>query len=447
MIFCLFALALPGPAAPDSPQIFTIDDVGSLGVNWPDDSHAVALNNRGHVTGQYLYTNGAGFVTPRAYRWDGHSMTELTTGASFGAAINDQDIVVGFKKGFGGKSQAHRWTLQGHENIHVGSLNGSTAVMVNAQGEMAGSFDSEPGSPLALRQPFLRLDEQTTVPLGFPDGTNAWAMDLNERGDLLGNIEQEDGLPRGFLRKSNGEIELLPDFGGGSFSALRFNNLRQVAGLSRDQAGDWHPVVLTQSGTIHLDRLAPQAEVFVLDFADTGDAVGMADNGTGTFVAVRWYPDGKIEELEGLLPGGSGWTLSAARGINALGEICGDGLHHGQPRGWRMSPATTAPSITSVVGGLAGSEMTNTILGRGFSPMGEVAILGGFALGTSLDPQCLQQIGIAQARNLGVAIADTDGRISFSLNLPLRMAGHELHVQALNRAACDISPVASQEVF
>jgi len=447
MIFCLCALLLPVPAAPDSPQTYTIDDIGSLGVNWPDDSHAVALNNRGHITGQYLNTNGQGYVTPRAYRWDGQVMTELTHGASQGVAINDDDVVVGFKKGSFGKNQAHRWTLLGNENIHVGTMNNSSAVRVNAQGYMAGSFDSEPGTPIPLQQPFLRLDAQTTVPLIFPDGSNAWAMDLNERGDLLGNVEQDDGLPRGFIRRHNGEIELLRDHNDVAFSAMRMNNLRQVAGLSVDQSGVWNPVVVSNAGIVSLERLAPQAEVFILDFADSGDAVGMADDGTGAFVAVRWTPDGKIDELERFLPVGSGWTLQSARGINALGEICGDGIHHGQARGWRMSPAAITPSITGVVGGLAGAHHSNTIHGRGFSPLGEVVIYAGFALGNSIEPQCLQQIGIASARSLGVAIADSEGRIAFPLQLPAGLAGHELHVQAVDQAACGLTSVASQGVF
>jgi len=214
-----------------------------------------------------------------------------------------------------------------------------------------------------------------------------------------------------------------------------------------DQNGLWNPVVLSSTGVISMERLAPQADVFFLDLADSGDAVGMADDGTGTMVAVRWYPDGKIERLESFLPVGSGWTLHSARGINALGEICGDGIHHGQARGWRMSPAATTPSITGVVGGLAGAHHSNTILGRGFSPLGEVVIYAGFALGNSLEPQCLQQIGIAAARPLGVAIADSEGRIAFPLQLPAGLAGHELHVQAVDQAACGLTSVASQGVF
>jgi len=447
MLFCLFALALPAAAAPDSLQTYTVDDIGSLGPNLPDDSHATAINNRGHVTGYYLHTNLLGFSTPRAHRWDGQNMTALSNGLSHGNAINDQDTVVGFKKGIGLGTKAHLWELTGERNLHVGALDSSDAVAINAQGEIAGSYDAEVGIPLARRQPFLVLDAVSTVTFGLPSGSHAWAMDINERGDLLGNLEQANGQPRGFLRRADGSLEFLPDLGGGAFSAMRLNNRGHVAGLSMDSTGFWHPVILSPQGLVELDALVPGGEVLILALDDQDRAVGMARNALGQEVAVHWQTDGRVEDLNHAVLGGSSWNLTRATGFNRLGEICGDGVHNGEMRGWRLSPAAVGPTITGLVGGRAGAENNNQVLGRGFRPNGDVVLYGGFAIGTSVEPLCQATLAIAHARTLGTATADDEGRFRFDVSLPIGVSGHALHLQALDVVGCGLTPRSSQVVF
>jgi hypothetical protein len=56
---------------------------------------------------------------------------------------------------------------------------------------------------------------------------------------------------------------------------------------------------------------------------------------------------GGLEDLNGLLPAGSGWVLTTAVGINERTQIAGNGQHGAQPRGFllaapRVSPVTAA---------------------------------------------------------------------------------------------------------
>ncbi len=53
--------------------------------------------------------------------------------------------------------------------------------------------------------------------------------------------------------------------------------------------------------------------------------------------AVIWQA-GKIADLNSLIPATSGWVLNDAFGINAAGDIVGDGTFHGQPRAFLLRP-------------------------------------------------------------------------------------------------------------
>ena len=54
----------------------------------------------------------------------------------------------------------------------------------------------------------------------------------------------------------------------------------------------------------------------------------------GAFV----YSGGKMQDLNRLIPRGSGWTLGDARAINDKGQIVGDGQHDGKQRAFLLTP-------------------------------------------------------------------------------------------------------------
>jgi probable HAF family extracellular repeat protein len=45
-----------------------------------------------------------------------------------------------------------------------------------------------------------------------------------------------------------------------------------------------------------------------------------------------------MQDLNSLIPVGSGWVLSIANGINDSGEIVGYGLIHGKTHGFLLTP-------------------------------------------------------------------------------------------------------------
>ena len=69
--------------------------------------------------------------------------------------------------------------------------------------------------------------------------------------------------------------------------------------------------------------------------------VGEADvkNNTGSLVyhAVI-YSNGKLTDLNSLIPSGSGWVLTAATGVNAAGEIVGYGTLKSMQHAFLLKP-------------------------------------------------------------------------------------------------------------
>jgi probable HAF family extracellular repeat protein len=68
----------------------------------------------------------------------------------------------------------------------------------------------------------------------------------------------------------------------------------------------------------------------------TGQIVGVAENGKGKAQAFL-YRDGRMTDLNDLLPPGSGWVPESAASINDAGQIVGSGMHHGQRRAFLLT--------------------------------------------------------------------------------------------------------------
>jgi probable HAF family extracellular repeat protein len=127
---------------------------------------------------------------------------------------------------------------------------------------------------------------------------------------------------------------------GGPWSqGYAINNKGQITGLAYTKNGSAHAFI-ANCGTCPLKDLGTfsgsTSTVWGFGINDAGIVVGQATF-AGTYHAFV-YGSGKIKDLNGMIPGGSGWVLIEADGINAAGQIVGMGTHNGQEHAFLLTP-------------------------------------------------------------------------------------------------------------
>jgi probable HAF family extracellular repeat protein len=140
-------------------------------------------------------------------------------------------------------------------------------------------------------------------------------------------------------------------------SAHGINASEQVVGQAQTESGDWHAFLWADDNGNRQSDPGEMQDLGILD-APHSHALGM--NASGQVVGYTYIAPGQavdaflwensvMYDLNGLIPGGSGWQLEEAAGINDLGQIVGYGYHDGQKRAFLLTPVPE-PSVVGLVG-------------------------------------------------------------------------------------------------
>jgi probable HAF family extracellular repeat protein len=195
---------------------------------------------------------------------------------------------------------------------------------INAKSTAVGSvLTSDPSTGMIVTQPFLFGNGKLKL-LG--DGANGVAMDINNRGRIVGFVDVTGpGDSRPAMLTSGAATELGTLGGIGAANAI--NGAGQVVGYSatgHDPDATILAVVWEDGEVSDVGTLAEGGSSMAYDIDDDGRIVGGATLGAGQRVfaagshAVLWE-DGEITDLGTLGDG----ELSIAVGINASGVIIG----------------------------------------------------------------------------------------------------------------------------
>jgi probable HAF family extracellular repeat protein len=221
----------------------------------------------------------------------------------------------------------------------LGTLDGaagtSEAIAINSTGEIAG-WSTAPGG--ADDVAFL-YSSGSMIDLGTIDGgTSSVANGINDAGTVIGNSDTASGGERGFIYR-NGKMTDIGTLGGANSAVNAINDNGVITGSSEDASGVTLPFVysngtMTSLGTYNIST-TPQA------INDKGVIVGTT-SGTNVIDDAFIYQGGTFQDLNNLIPAGSGWKLTDAVAINDNGQILVDATSTttGQDHAVLLTPAS-----------------------------------------------------------------------------------------------------------
>lgn len=301
-------------------QTYSMVDIGAP----PGDGFAVprAINATGQIAGAagpggdsgkssvFIYSNGK-FI----------NLGTLGGDSGIGNAINSSGQVAGYSTNAAGTYRA--FISKGSKLVDIGDLGGGSAVAygINDAGDVVGSAVTKDGS----NHPFLyskgkMIDLGT---LGAPQGTDWWnsAQGINKAGVVVGySYTGSDQDPLLGFAWFKGKMYAMGSLGGGMSQAYAVNNRNHATGIAYLANGLAHAFITDPTGKMKdLGALAQLGASWGFGINDSGVVVGQAQAENGEDHAFVW--NGKMQDLNELVPHGSGLTLIEAESVNDAGQI------------------------------------------------------------------------------------------------------------------------------
>ena len=312
------------------PTLYSVTDIGTLGGS---TSQAIAVNNAGVVTGT---SDSPGNTDSHVFLWTSpggiKDLGTLGGSSAVATAINSAGNVVGYSLLSNNVTHAFLYTSAGGLQ-DLGSIIGpsgfSGANGIDDKNRIVGysSTATNQNGDAAI------WIGSTILDLGLDGATSSVANAVNAKSQVVG------AGASAFLWTKAHSFKNLASLVNGDFTNARAaNNHGMVVGYD---IGSFPPfptaVVWTATGIQSIGNLGD-------DYSDArgvnqcqviGDSI-LSD--TTTEHAFIWTAAGGIQDLNNLIPAGSGWSLTVAFGINASGQIVGQGTIKGKQHGFLLSP-------------------------------------------------------------------------------------------------------------
>ncbi|MGH6889216.1 MAG: hypothetical protein ACREHF_08480 [Rhizomicrobium sp.] len=319
------ALGLVLSASAGSAQTYSVTDLGTLaGDNY---SSARAINASGEITGIAGDADTHKFVVFLYAAGKMKSLGTLGGSDTIGNGIDASGRATGY-------SGNRAFLYNGRKLKDIGDLGGGVAsgYAIDRAGDVAGSSVTASGQ----NDPFLyRKKTKTMIDLGnlgiVPAGAWNAAQGINASGQITG-VSWDGSAFFAFLW-NNGQMQSLGTLGGFASDGYALNRSGQVTGYSYTGNGEEHAFLWSAGQMTDLGLISDSIYTAGLGINSAAEVVGYAElhNGAGYHAFV--YRSGMIEDLNDLIPKGSGWILNDAYGVNDSGDIVGEGMINGQTHG------------------------------------------------------------------------------------------------------------------
>jgi uncharacterized membrane protein len=331
---------------------YTIADWGAFSVGTSRaSSYGGGLNLNGVGVGQSYYVGGIQHAT----LYKGGVLTDLgalnATDSSDANAINQSSRIVGedFSPAGSFASIPVEWT-----NGHIARLAGSSygrAVAINNAGYAVGSLYTSTDLNSSYPQEAVEYANGRVIVLhGISNGVtppDSIAAGIDDSDVIVGAQLNSTGATEAvrFSTSSLDPATAYPDLAGSTddFALAIADSNTNVVGDAVMADGSFRAVSFAAGQPAKsLGLLDGRTASEAYGVNASGIAVGSSYNlGDPDSAAAVMYAEGKIINLNNILPADSGWVLEDAYSINDDGQISGSGLHNGVLRAFTLTPHIT----------------------------------------------------------------------------------------------------------
>jgi probable HAF family extracellular repeat protein len=252
--------------------------------------------------------------------------------------------------------------------------------------------------------------------LGTLGGTESYAFDINNAGQIVGISGTANGGPVGFLSNGSSMSSLGVPPTASSSAASGISEGGLIAGSVQWPDGG-RPAIYKSNQWIDLGTLGGQnGHAYAVN--DAGEAVGWSDVGSSQHAFL--YSGGQMIDLNTLLAP-KGWSnVRIAYDINNKGQIIGSGYYNGGARSFLLTPVKPADTTPPVV---AASATPNFL----WPPNGQMVKVMVSGTITDADSGVNLRSGqyavvdeYAQVQPAGAFAINSNGTYRFSIQLPAR---------------------------
>lgn len=352
---------------PTGPQRYTITDLhpAAAGTN---PSQAWGINNNGEVVGDFVNAS----LYTHAFRWSaGSGAQELAPRSvhdrSFARAINNAGTVAG---GSGNSTplDAVIWRRDNAPVLLKGDM--SLAYDINDNevvvGRSSGNDDDPPGESGSARRytPGASTTERLLAPSGYLSLHRAFG--INNFGQTVGWITASSAThyiaafwPPSAPATAT-DLQVLSGSGdamkGDRSAAYQINDKGLIVGWANPTLANTnrHAFLLIANSMEDLGTLPNRTNSEAYDINIHGHVVGDSygpNDLNGPRHPFLWTRERGMQDLNTMIPAGSGWTLVSARAINDGGQIVGWGTNaSGQTRAYLLTPDPSWTAIAIATG-------------------------------------------------------------------------------------------------
>ena len=175
-----------------------------------------------------------------------------------------------------------------------------------------------PSEVKSLSTGIIEAKDLSVIDLGHLGGGYSIALDINERGQVVGYSSTESGDLHAFLWQDGEMIDLGTYEGGVESRAESINNKGQIVGYSRNANGDRIAILWENGEIVDLGNLGYQNSI-AYSINELGQVVGRSQTTSNNIHAFLWEK-GVIKDLGSY---GGNFLTSEARSINNAGVVVG----------------------------------------------------------------------------------------------------------------------------